>query len=105
MKKILSSLTLIFTLLSCTAADNINSISTQGLILDLNADEGLTLEEGSYISNWKNQVTGFPAKDFIKRDKGRKVAGTGRPTLKKNSPEPNGHCSIIFKESELITMK
>lgn len=94
------SLLLIFSLFSCTSLSAIE----EGLILDLNADKGLTLEGDSFVSCWKNQVKSFSAQDFVKRDKGRKVAGSGRPTLLKNSSELNGHNSIVFKESELVNM-
>ena len=51
-----------------------------GLILDLDADRGLTVEEGDRVAKWENQIRQFPAKDFVKRDQGRKEAGSGRPT-------------------------
>ena len=104
MKHTIFILSTFFILTSCTAIDKDSALIKQGLILDLNANEGLTLEDGSYISNWKNQVKDFNAQDFVKRDKGRKVAGSGRPLLVKSSTELNGHNSIVFKESELVNM-
>jgi hypothetical protein len=77
---------------------------TNGLILDLNADKGVTLEDGDMVINWKNQVSDFTAQDFAKRDEGRSIAGSGRPTLKKDVPELSGHNSIVFLEDELLNM-
>ena len=94
----------LYLLFSCTAAESDKSFTKQGLILDLDANKGFTLEDGSYVSNWQNQVKDFPAKDFIKRDEGREVAGSGRPVLKKSSEELKGNNSIVFKESELVNM-
>jgi hypothetical protein len=70
----------------------------------LNADKDVTLEEGKLVSNWKNQVTDFPAQDFAKYDKGRATPGSGRPTLHENIAELGGHNSLIFREDELINM-
>lgn len=75
-----------------------------GLILDLDADRGLTLEEGDRVTKWENQITRFPAKDFINRDQGRKEAGSGRPTLKKEIPELNGHHALVFLQQELTCL-
>ena len=75
-----------------------------GLILDLDANRGLTVEEGDRVAKWENQISQFPAKDFVKRDQGRKEAGSGRPTLKKNLPELNGHQSLVFLQQELTCL-
>ena len=75
-----------------------------GLILDLDADRGLTLEDVDRVAKWENQIRQFPAKDFVKRDQGRKEAGSGRPTLKKNLPELNGHQSLVFLQQELTCL-
>ena len=72
------------------------------LILDLNADEGLALQEGNKVSKWVNQVAYNPAKAFVKRDKGRKKQGDGRPELKLKVKELNNHNSIVFLQKELV---
>jgi len=74
----------------------------KGLILDLNADKGVEVEDGDRVVKWTNQVKSFAAKDFIKQDKGRKVPGSGRPTLKKNVEAIRGHNTLVFKRQELI---
>lgn len=73
-----------------------------GLILDLNADRDVTLEDGTCVSIWQNQVTSFPGKNFEKRDQGRKEPGSGRPTLIKEVKELNGHNALDFRKQELV---
>lgn len=77
---------------------------TSGLFLDLNANKGVGLEDGKRVKLWANQVTGNTADVFVKRDKGREVAGSGRPTLKENVEEIGGNNSLVFEEQELINM-
>ncbi|MDA0193653.1 MAG: hypothetical protein O2887_00915 [Bacteroidetes bacterium] len=78
MNKILNSTVInLFLLAACTQSP---TLITNGLILDLDADKGVTLEDGNMVINWKNQVVGFAAQDFAQRDKGRDIPGSGRPT-------------------------
>lgn len=81
-------------------------------ILDLNADKGLSLVDDIMVIAWQNQVPNAKALDFKVTEEGRtktiisqKEPGTGRPTLKKNSTDLNGHNSLIFREDELINDK
>jgi len=103
MKLLIFAFSLTLLLSSSNSAEK--EIANKGLILDLDANKGLTLENGNSISSWQNQVKDFSAQNFVKRDEGRKFAGSGRPILKKNSDELKGNNSIIFKESELVNMK
>lgn len=80
------------------------SLPPDGLILDLDAERGLTVESGDRVSLWQNQVANFPAKDFVKRDEGRKEAGSGRPTLRQAIKELNGHSAVVFRGQELVCM-
>lgn len=75
-----------------------------GLILDLDADRGVTLADGDRVTLWKNQVTDFPAKDFVYRDEGRKEPGSGRPTLRRALTDLGGHNAITFLQQELVCM-
>ncbi len=79
-----------------------NKINSQGLILDLDADKGVYSNENNQVFKWENQVLNSKARFFEKRDEGRKIAGSGCPTLKNDIPELNHHSSIIFKEQELL---
>lgn len=80
-------------------------ITQNNLILDLNADKGVVTSEGDLVEKWQNQVTSFAAKDFSRRDEGRKVAGSGRPRLVKNVAELKGHNTLAFKQQELLNME
>lgn len=82
-----------------------DSIETSGLIVDLDADKGLTLEDGDRASAWKNQVSDFAAQNFVKRDAGRATPGSGRPVLRRSVAALNGHNSLSFHESELVNME
>ncbi|TWU44254.1 hypothetical protein Q31b_17900 [Novipirellula aureliae] len=81
----------------------------KGLVLDLNADVGVTVEDECMVTSWRNQAPDPKAIDFKITEEGRtktiisqKEPGTGRPTLKKNADEINGHNSLVFREDELI---
>lgn len=82
---------------------------SSGLVLDLNADRGLILEENKMVTSWTNQAPEPLAVDFRTTEEGRTKTiisqdepGTGRPSLMENSPEINGHNSLVFRENELI---
>jgi len=77
-------------------------IVEKGLILDLDADKGVEVEAGDRVVKWTNQVTSFAARDFAKRDKGRAVPGSGRPTWKKSVAAIGGHNTLIFRRQELL---
>ena len=40
-------------------------MTAKGLILDLDAGRGVRVEDGDRVVKWTNQVTTFPARDFI----------------------------------------
>jgi hypothetical protein len=81
-----------------------NTFEPNGLIVDLNADKGLTIEDGDKVAAWANQVSEFAAHRFVKRDEGRKISGSGRPSIKRAVAALNGHNSLVFRESELVCM-
>jgi len=80
-----------------------STIETSGLIVDLDADNGVALEDGNRVASWTNQVSDIAAKDFKKRDEGRKQAGSGRPELRRSLRALDGHSSLVFRESELVS--
>jgi hypothetical protein len=88
----------------CIAEDHHGLPTTQGLVLDLDADHGVTVEDGNRVSVWKNQAPGAKAIDFVKRNEGRKEAGSGRPTLKKAIKNFNGHAALAFRQGELVNL-
>ena len=75
---------------------------TDGLLLDLDADYGIELEDGNKIRSWRNKIRDNKIKTFVKQDSGRKVAGSGRPGIRLNVPELNGHNSVVFHRQELL---
>ena len=89
-------------LLLCATATAEAQVATKGLILDLDADQGVQVEDGDRVVRWTNQVTAFAARDFSKRDKGRREPGSGRPTLKKSVAAIRGHNTLVFKRQELL---
>lgn len=74
------------------------------LVLDLDADRGVTVEYGDRVSAWRNQTGGGAGKDFVKRDEGRREKGSGRPTLRKVVKELNGHNTLVFRQEELVCL-
>ena len=77
-------------------------VTAKGLILDLDADKGVEVEDGDRVIKWTNQVTSFPAREFLKQDQGRKEPGSGRPTLKKTVAAIGGHDTLVFRRQELV---
>ena len=75
---------------------------TKGLILDLDAEKGVTLEDGNKVSQWENQAPGKTARLFVKQCTGRKKPGSGRPLLRTAVTGLNGKCSLVFRQGELV---
>jgi len=92
----------LFALLVSIATVVQTRIATDGLIVDLNADNGVEVEAGDRVVKWTNQVTTFPAREFLKQDKGRTEPGSGRPTLKRSVAAIGGHGTLVFKRQELV---
>ena len=88
-------------LISTVGITDVSMVET-GLILDLDADRGVTVEDGDRVVRWTNQVTSFAAREFVKQDKGRKVPGSGRPTRKKSVAAIGGHNTLVFRRQELV---
>ena len=76
-----------------------------GLILDLDATRGVVVEDGDRVSKWQNQVPDFAAREFVKRDEGRKEMGSGRPRLRASVPELGGAASVVFAQQELVCLE
>ncbi|MGK6352841.1 LamG-like jellyroll fold domain-containing protein [Parapedobacter sp. DT-150] len=74
---------------------------SKGLIVDLNADSGVVTGPDNRVNKWVNQAS-FPVKMFEKRDEGRQVKGSGRPLLKSDIHQLNGHHAIVFNKQELV---
>ena len=96
---------LIASLTGSAFAEEPDSISLpKGLVLDLDADRGVTANEEKRVTLWENQVAGAMGKDFVPQDKGRKELGSGRPTLRESIGDLNGHNALVFRQQELVCM-
>ena len=79
-------------------------LPSAALVLDLDAEKGVKLENGDRVAMWTNQVPGSTAKDFVKRDEGRKEPGSGRPGMRRNVTALGGKSAIDFRQQELVCM-
>lgn len=79
-------------------------LPSAALVLDLDAEKGVKVEDGERVATWANQAPAAVAKDFAKRDEGRKEAGSGRPTLVKNVAGLGGKPALDFRQQELVCM-
>ena len=85
-----------------TAGKSESSLAvSEGLVLDLDADQGVMLSDKDRVSVWRNQADVPEVMDFVQQDKGRKVPGSGRPQLAIGLPDLNGHNAVVFKRQEL----
>ena len=75
-----------------------------GLLVDLDADRGLELAPDHRVRAWQSQAPGPPA-SFVSRDEGRKVPGSGQPTLRTRLTELNGSAAVVFRQQELVCME
>lgn len=79
----------------------------EGLLLDLDAERGLTVAEDGFVTAWENQAPGNTARVFRSTDEGirQQNPGSGRPRLRPEVPELGGHASLVFEEDELINFE
>lgn len=75
-------------------------LPARGLAIDLDAAEGLRLEDGDRVAGWASRAPGGHV--FAKRDEGRGEPGSGRPTLRKAVPELGGRPALVFRQQELV---
>ena len=70
----------------------------EGLLVDLDASRGITLDAQARVAKWVNQVGPAETRDFVGQDKGRKVPGSGLPALMKAAGQP----AVSFRAQELL---
>ncbi len=90
--------------ISAAAGEESPQLPARGLILDLDAAKGVELAAEDRVIAWHNQAPKHSDLVFVPQDKGRKKAGSGRPTFRKNATGLNGRPSIVFRQQELICM-
>ena len=88
----------VFAALAVPAIAAGQNLPAAGLVLDLDAAKGVGLESGDKVAAWANQVPGAAAKEFVKRDEGRKEPGSGRPVLLKQVPVFGGKPALDFRQ-------
>ncbi|MEK7953122.1 LamG-like jellyroll fold domain-containing protein [Luteolibacter soli] len=79
-------------------------LPSAALVLDLDAEKGVKVEDGERVAAWTNQAAGTAGKEFVKRDEGRKEAGSGRPTLVKGVAGLGGKAALDFRQQELVCL-
>ena len=79
-------------------------LPSAGLMLDLDAAKGLTMENGDRVAAWRSEIQGEAPMDFIKRDQGREVPGSGRPQWREAVAELNGKPALVFRQQELCCL-
>jgi hypothetical protein len=70
----------------------------EGLLVDLDATRGITLDAQGRVAKWVNQVGPAETREFVGQDKGRKVPGSGLPALVKAAGQP----AVSFRAQELL---
>ena len=91
-------------LILLTATGLSNELPQTGLLLDLDAAKGVAIEGDENVAAWENQVADAKPRLFIKRDAGRAVPGSGRPTLRANIQQLGGKPALVFRQQELVCM-
>lgn len=76
-----------------------------GLLIDLDAQHGITLEDGNRIRSWKNNAPVKALTEFFKQDLGREVSGSGRPRIRLNNTKIKGLNSVVFHRQELLNQE
>ena len=88
-------------LLYLHAASPAAELPALGLMLDLDAAKGISLENDNRVAKWVSEVPGHRY-EFLKRDQGRNDPGSGRPSLRANVAEIGGAPSLVFLQQELV---
>jgi hypothetical protein len=72
-------------------------VPASGLLVDLDARKGVTLDGQGRVMCWRNQVGGEAARDFVGQPLGRPDAFSGLPSVVKAEP-----VSLAFRQQELL---
>ena len=79
-----------------------DKVVQSNLLLDLDANSGVTANGSNFVTRWTNKVSSSPAQDFVINNIGRSVAGSGRPRLREGVNAISGRNTLVFNEDELI---
>ncbi len=78
---------------ACLAAD----LPSTGLLVDLDASKGVTVDAQGRVTAWQSQAGPAAAREFIGQPKGRTEATSGLPAVVK---EPRA--ALSFRQQELV---
>ncbi len=81
----------------CASACLAGDIPSSGLLVDLDASKGVTVDTQGRVTAWKSQAGPIAARDFVGQPKGRAEAASGLPTPVKGSP-----AALSFRQQELV---
>ncbi len=87
--------------LSIHLSANESTIPKNNLILDLDAEQGVTHDSQQRVTSWQSQALTTPRIIFQKQDKGRKEPHSGCPSFRKDATS-NKKPSIVFRQQELV---
>jgi len=87
------SLLISLSCLSLAAAE----IPSTGLMVDLNASKGVTMDSQGRVAAWQSQAGPVAAHDFVGQPKGRADATSGLPTVAAGSAP-----ALSFRQQELV---
>jgi hypothetical protein len=97
-------LSIAFAVLCCASLQAQNTMPfPDGLVVDLDADKGLEFAPDRSVRAWQSQAPSAGTV-FVSRDDGRKVAGSGQPTVRPQIQELNGSSALVFRQQELVCM-
>jgi len=83
--------------LLCAVAPFAADLPKAGLMVDLDASKGVTLDAEGRVTEWQNQAGPPELRSFVGQPKGRADASSGLPTPLKGSP-----ASLSFRQQELV---
>ena len=83
--------------LLCAVAPFAADLPKAGLMVDLDASNGVTLDAEGRVTEWQNQAGPPELRSFVGQPKGRADASSGLPTPLKGSP-----ASLSFRQQELV---
>jgi len=83
--------------LLCAVAPFAADLPKAGLMVDLDASKGITLDAEGRVTEWQNQAGPPELRSFVGQPKGRADASSGLPTAVKGSP-----AALSFRQQELL---
>lgn len=83
--------------LSCTVACLAGDIPSAGLLVDLNASKGVTLDTAGRVTQWQSQAGPLAARNFVGQPLGRPEPTSGLPAIVSGDVP-----ALSFRQQELV---